>query len=48
LQLLFAADRENHLEEEIEPALRKNKIVISDRYILSSLAFGSVDNDLGF
>ena len=48
LQLLFAADRENHLEKEIEPALRENKIVISDRYILSSLAFGSVDNDLGF
>lgn len=48
LQLLFAADRAEHLEREIEPALRANKIVISDRYILSSLAFGSVDNDLEF
>jgi dTMP kinase len=48
LQLLFAADRENHLEEEIEPALRENKIVISDRYILSSLAFGSIDVDQEF
>jgi dTMP kinase len=48
LQLLFAADRENHLEEEIEPALRENKIVISDRYILSSLVFGSVDNGIDF
>jgi len=46
--LLFAADRENHLEEEIEPALRENKIVISDRYILSSLVFGSVDNGIDF
>jgi dTMP kinase len=46
--LLFAADRAEHLEKEIEPALRANKIVISDRYILSSLAFGAVDNDLGF
>jgi dTMP kinase len=48
LQLLFAADRAEHLEHEIEPALRAHKIVISDRYILSSLAFGSVDNDIEF
>jgi dTMP kinase len=40
LQLLFAADRAEHLEKEIEPALSANEIVISDRYILSSLAFG--------
>jgi len=48
LQLLFAADRAEHLEKEIEPALQSDKIVISDRYILSSLAFGAVDNDLEF
>jgi dTMP kinase len=48
LQLLFAADRAEHLEKEIEPALREYIIVISDRYILSSLAFGSVDNDVEF
>lgn len=48
LQLLFAADRAEHLENEIEPALKKDTIVISDRYILSSLAFGSVDNDVEF
>ena len=48
LQLLFAADRAEHMKQEIEPALGMNKIVISDRYILSSLAFGSVDNDLEF
>jgi len=48
LQLLFAADRAEHLEHVIEPALRTDTIVISDRYILSSLAFGSVDNDLEF
>jgi len=48
LQLLFAADRAHHLQNEIEPALRENKIVISDRYILSSLAFGSVDVDQEF
>lgn len=48
LQLLFAADRAEHLEIEIEPTLQANEIVISDRYILSSLAFGSVDNDVEF
>ncbi|RZN34946.1 MAG: dTMP kinase [Methanophagales archaeon ANME-1-THS] len=48
LQLLFAADRAEHLEHVIEPAMRADTIVISDRYILSSLAFGSVDNDLEF
>jgi len=48
LQLLFAADRAEHLETEIEPALSANEIVISDRYILSSLAFGAVDNDVEF
>ena len=48
LQLLFAADRAEHLKREIEPALEAHKVVISDRYILSSLAFGSVDNDLEF
>jgi dTMP kinase len=46
LQLLFAADRAEHLAKEIEPAVRARKIVISDRYILSSLAFGSVDLEL--
>lgn len=46
LQLLFAADRAEHLGKEIEPAVQAQKIVISDRYILSSLAFGSVDLEL--
>src|SRR3989338_8800687 len=41
LQILFAADRSHHLPGEIEPALKKNKTVICDRSILSSLAFGS-------
>ncbi len=46
LQLLFAADRAHHLEKEIIPALRKNFIVISDRYKLSSIAYGSLETDL--
>ena len=41
LQMLFAADRSHHLTE-IEAALKENKIVICDRYILSTLAYGSL------
>jgi dTMP kinase len=37
--LLFAADRIEHVENEIIPALKKGKIVISDRYVYSSLAY---------
>jgi dTMP kinase len=48
LQFLFAADRANHLKKEIEPALNKGKVVISDRYILSSLAYGSLEVKLDF
>lgn len=41
LQLLFAADRARHLKNVIMPALSKGQIVISDRYKLSSIAYGS-------
>ncbi|MFX1295298.1 MAG: dTMP kinase [Promethearchaeota archaeon] len=37
--LLFAADRIDHLEKVIRPALKANKIVISDRYVESSIAY---------
>jgi len=37
--LLFAADRVDHVENEIKPALAEGKIVICDRYIYSSLAY---------
>lgn len=39
LALLFAADRLDHLEAEILPALRAGQLVICDRYLLSSLAY---------
>ncbi len=42
IQLLFLADRSNHLESEILPAIDNNYIVISDRYLYSSLAYGYV------
>lgn len=37
--LLFAADRFDHLSYEVIPMLKANKIVISDRYLYSSLAY---------
>jgi dTMP kinase len=39
MALLFAADRRDHLRREIEPTLRAGKDVVSDRYLLSSLAY---------
>lgn len=37
--LLFAADRIEHLQKEIKPAIDEGKIVICDRYTYSSLAY---------
>ncbi len=45
LQLLYAADRAHHLHREIIPALKNNKIMISDRYFFSTVAFGSLELD---
>lgn len=42
VQLLFAADRGRHLNEEIIPKLEKGKMIITDRYAWASIAFGSV------
>ncbi len=40
LQLLFCADRAAHIETTIKPALDAGKIVISDRYVISTLVYG--------
>ncbi|MBS7615554.1 dTMP kinase, partial [Candidatus Bathyarchaeota archaeon] len=37
--LLFAADRADHVENEIKQLLDEGKIVVSDRYVYSSLAY---------
>jgi dTMP kinase len=37
--LLFAADRIEHIENLVAPALAEEKVVISDRYVYSSLAY---------
>lgn len=41
MALLFAADRMDHLDSTVVPALREGAIVLSDRYDLSSLAYQS-------
>jgi len=42
MALLFAADRMDHLDSTVVPALRDGAVVLSDRYDLSSLAYQSV------
>jgi dTMP kinase len=39
IPLLFAADRADHTKRVIIPAINKGHIVVSDRYIYSSLAY---------
>ena len=43
LQLLFAADRAYHLEKEIIPLLKRGINLICTRYVLSTLAYGSLE-----
>jgi len=47
--LLFAVDRVDHLEQRVKPALQEGKIVVSDRYVYSSLAYqGAAGLDLNW
>lgn len=39
MALLFAADRHDHLQSEIRPALARGEVVISDRYDASTMAY---------
>ena len=48
LQLLYAADRAEHLKKEILLRLKEGINVVSDRYFLSSLAYGAVDCDFNW
>jgi dTMP kinase len=49
LALLFAADRLDHTEKKIKPALEQGSVVVSDRYVYSSLAYqsGGMKKELG-
>lgn len=44
--LLFTADRAEHVEKVILPALREGKVVVCDRYIASTIAHQSYGNGL--
>ena len=46
LACLIAADRYQHLEQEIRPALYDGQIVLCDRYIASSLVLQRLDGVL--
>lgn len=45
--LLYAASRAQHVEETILPALNENKIVLCDRFLISSLAYQGVGRGFG-
>jgi dTMP kinase len=44
MALLFAADRMDHVESEIEPFVSAGGVIVSDRYDASSLAYQSVSS----
>jgi len=48
LALLFAGDRVDHLQSEVEPQLSQGVHVITDRYVYSSLAYQSLDLEPGW
>ena len=43
---MFAADRAHHVASKIRPALERGKIVITDRYFDSSVAYQGAGRDL--
>ena len=45
--LLYAASRAQHVDEFVRPNLKRAKVVISDRFVLSSLAYQGGGRKLG-
>jgi dTMP kinase len=46
IALIFAADRIDHLRDEVEPALAEGSIVLTDRYVHSSVAYQGSECDV--
>lgn len=47
MALLFAADRADHADSLLRPALQRGQWIVSDRYFLSSLAYQSLTSPEG-
>ncbi len=45
--LLFAADKAQHVDQLIRPALAEGKVVITDRYVDSSITYQGAGRELG-
>ena len=45
--LLYSASRAQHIDELIKPNLEKGNVIISDRFVLSSLAYQGGGRELG-
>lgn len=45
--LLYAASRSQHVYEKIKPALECGKVVLCERFVMSSLAYQGVGRNLG-
>ncbi|MFL1696147.1 dTMP kinase [Weissella kandleri] len=46
--LLYAASRREHIQKTIKPALTQDKLVLSDRYVDSSIAYQGAGREIGF